>query len=884
MCRIRHLIHALGFVALITTIVGCGTDQAVAPEEIQALVVTPSRTHAGTTVEVRGLSVEDLSGLTVSIGGEPGTVVAAPSGALLVGIPLFVRETSLTPAPPTQPLTLELRQDGRLIGEAKDAITVTVPPLAPGSTQQTIDGLTAITDNLEAVALSLATVAGPEQAWLVAAFAAIDTLLTGSAVSSLASRVNSLAASDPEQMALMDRLIGAGPLLDQIRLANQQVLALAAPASALQRVPTELTDSSLAARMQLHVMVGDFGQQVIGATATTWGNITAILSAITVVTGLTLPGAVLAGTVGTVLSTVGFVINKVLLSYLPADVDEFELKVIDTLVEPGEVPATEIWITASNSPASITVLDLVGLVLRGLGIAAGSPQAQSIEQVIDQAVNSFLNQLRAGLSAYASSHPDTDLNFDFASIPTMSWKARVTNTRFVDPLTFTPAIIAPAGNNIMAWRAVLDAQGEGRIHALIKSGPEVSSLPTIPGYTYNSGAFGKDIRDTGTEVVNVAPPLIAVATMSSTITPGGGNGLEVRIHSLNALGDPIYRQGVDITISVNGGSASPNRGSTGTDGRFNAIVELDSGSSSVDVSVVAIDDAGRQATASASATADPMVVEVLEWNNVLPPDRQNGLRLQVMRGGVAVAGASVNLIVGGGVSSPSTGTTDANGEFWSTVTADQGVTAVTVVVQVENSGQSVSLNLQAGQGALVIGDAGGDCFASVKLSSGLCGSVFEYDNPSIDGFGLYVASVSASKRGSDGSTASGSVASRMEVGTTAEELYFMDASTTVSLMASSPDTGCMLQARGSGKFSAHFTVSGGSVNYGFVGDFGNPLGDASVSLGQNEPPYAMVLMTTVAGPFELTGALPPGSYVVSAYGLGSLNGSLSANVRFSLRN
>lgn len=539
----------LSLLVLLPWIAGCGGDanSPTDPEVPRELTVTPTSGVFGTPVAIEGLdlSTVDPALVEVRFGDHLAVARVQPgSGTVIAGVPI---------------------------------------PLAEDGT------VAASTD--EAVALALAPDPSLEHGYALALLGAARELLTGEAEGSLAPQLSALANDAPEALALVDGILAGSGALERVQVVASRLEGISAVAerAAPQRRTTELTDTELAMRMQLYVMVRDVGQQVIGETTSTWGTwmgtVVGGISFVGVGGTVAAPGVALAGTIGTVLGLVNTAVNTIALSYLPAQIDSFELTADPLVVAPGEVAQTEIWIQASNQPATITTLDLVDLVLNAMGVLPGSlPSGHPRRVALIQTIDYFLGIFRGLLSNYASQVPTSDLAFDVASIPSMTWRARVTDARYVTPLSHTPEVIDATDAGILAWRAATDGEGEGRIFARIDSGPDVTSLVQIPGYEYDAGAFGDQILTTETLSVYVSPPLLVVASMDDEISEGGINGLEVRAGTVSAIGDTLWLENVLIECVAMGGSVDPAAGVTGPDGRFDTYTAYADGETEIDVS------------------------------------------------------------------------------------------------------------------------------------------------------------------------------------------------------------------------------------------------------------------------------------------------------------
>jgi len=610
----RRLVIPVFAVLLLATACGDSStspDQDGGPGSVDTFAVQPTAQVAGGIVLLEGVDLDRGEGRwTARVGGMDATLIEGDDGALRLAVPSF--HDGVDFAPPSGAVDVEILDDGIVVARAKGALSVTVPAPAPEASLRMADALGSMCRDVADAALALIGEPGTEEGFALALRAAVDSLVSGHDDFSLRGRLETL---DEDEREIVDRLVAASGALEAAERAAERAgaLALEIRSAPLART-TELTDSELAARMQLQVMLSDLGTDFLNEANGDLGQVMLGLTGLTLTTGVTAPGQAVLGTVATVLGLVNFAVNNVVLGYLPARVDTFEVIVEDAVVAPGEVPITEVRVVASNAPPAITVLDLVDLVLSALGIAAGSPEAEDVVDVVNQVWNSVLNIVRSQLGAYAASHPDADVAFDVASIPPMTWSATVTDTRFVDPLTFTPNVIGPAENSILAWRAAIDGRGEGRIYARMRSGPDVTSIPQIPGVTYTSGAFGDEVLTSEAQTVIVAPEFRVSASMASAISPGGTNALEVVAGYADGEGGIDGESGIQIQLAATGGTVDESSGMTDEGGSFVTLARLSENSPTITVEVTATDSLGNSATTSVSASAGQLLTNVTRYS------------------------------------------------------------------------------------------------------------------------------------------------------------------------------------------------------------------------------------------------------------------------------
>lgn len=622
MCTFDTRRRLFATVVVLLVLSGCGDakDDPVAPDGTPtSLAVTPATGAVGSLVEITGLDATafDPDALEVRFGESVAVARVDTSGAIVTAVPILLAPDGSLVDPSGAPLDVHVRVDGATLATAEAAFTVTALPEAPGTAVAVAAAFTSIVDDVEAVARALAPTPSVEDGYATALFEATRALIDDPE-RGLVAQIDSLGTDAPEVLAVLDGVLASSGALERLEAAAAELDALVlddSPELPLLRRTTELTDHELAARMQLYVMVRDVGRDVIGGAVQDWGSwigpVFGGISLVGVSGPVAAPVVAAMGTFGVALGVINTAVNNVALAHLPANVDRFELRVLAPTVAPGAVADTEIWIEASNNPSTLTTLDITDMVLTVMGfrlprVPTGHPVRNALLQTIDY----YLGIARARLSAYAARHPGSDFSFDLGGVPAMTWSARVDDTRYVTPLSFTPEIIDANGFDVLAWRAALDGRGEGRIYARINNGPEVTSLVQIPGVTYTSGAFGDDVLTSETQTVVVQPEFTVSASMASEISPVGANALEVVAGYADGEGGIDGESGIQIQLVATGGTVDESSGTTDDDGSFITLARLSEASSSITVEVTATDSLGNTATTSVAAGAGELLRNV----------------------------------------------------------------------------------------------------------------------------------------------------------------------------------------------------------------------------------------------------------------------------------
>lgn len=666
---------------LIMIPMGCSdsTDPTTTTPRIAVLSISPATAIPGTVVRIAdaNLTGHTDAGLSLLIGGEP-TLLRRHGSDILAAVPLFLDAAQKSPAPPAGAVDVELWSDGQLIGAAREALTIGTLPAAPGAATAVSNDLRTVGSNLGRFVATLETEPSLEEGYLSSWLGALDEMFTADHPYSLPTLFAELESTSPETLAMIEGVFAASGLVEQLHQLSLYSETLATEAEKLQAnaaKTTALQDYQLALRMQFYVVIRDFGSDVIAETNQTWSNTVGLVSGIIGIGGVAVPAA---GVISAALSLADFALNKVALGYLPSHITAFEISLTEPLIAPGDVPQTELWLDAGNQPPAIGIQDFIDLLLLGLGQANGGDGPETFRDFLTNTADWYLGIVRSLMGAYANAHPELQMDIDVGSIPAMTWRAQVSSDRFAELSTLTPDIINPV-ENILAWRAEMDATGEGRIYARPASGPAVTSLPMPPGYVYNAGAFGDDIVSTPTVSVFVGNQLVLETSMSTNISAQGTNGLGVRAGYRDALGNITWAEGIQIQCSADGGTVDPASGVTDADGRFDTFVELADGSSAVTVTVTATGDFGVQQSEELTATQTDELSLDLSFPTTIEPGVPTVLNVTVTSTG-SVAGVELDIDADCGEIDDDSAVLGAGGTFQTNVTLEEDCNSVVVEV------------------------------------------------------------------------------------------------------------------------------------------------------------------------------------------------------------
>jgi len=549
--------------------------------------------------------------MAVRIGGLDASVRTSPTGQTLATIPLMAAGADGA-TPPATAVDVELLRGEALVARADAILTIDPLPPAVGATDSLCTVLTRMTGELRRLVDAFDGQPSEREGYSLAVLAAVDSLVTGGNDASMVRTLDALAADDPATLELLDRFVAASGLLETTRQLTDGLASATWEEDADPR-RTGVADVELARRMQFHVLARLFGETVVHETAEEYA-LTVGLATGAIGIGTSVPGAAV---VGAVVAVADFAVNKILLGLFPAELTTFEIVLEDDTLELGEITASRLDIAARNDPPEVGIQDFVGLTITLLGL--GGSTADDFFEILENTAAYFLSTVQSGLAAYASEHPELDLDLSFAIIPEMSWEAVIHDTRLVDLLTFTPEIMEPLTDEI-DWRASGPVAGEGKIHARTATGPDAVLIDVLPGFSYTGGAFGENVMSTPTVSVFVSSELVMEVDFAPEIAEGGINALEVRAGHRDADGDPDWQPGIDIELIVEGGTVAESSGVTDAEGQFITLAQIDPGATTILITVTATDAADQQVVETVQAS-----IPVEAWIEVVhePPTRRS---------------------------------------------------------------------------------------------------------------------------------------------------------------------------------------------------------------------------------------------------------------------
>lgn len=545
--------------------------------------IFPDTGPPGTVIRIGGLDLTgvEIDDLRVYLGGEEAPVRANETGHLHAGIPLFL-DSDGESSPPADPVDLVVKVREREVVRERGAVTVLPLVQAPGEAQAVADKLHQISSSLQTIMTSFGLQVGEEERYFMAMFAALDSLIHGSDEASLASALEQVQSST-SQTEILDGLLKTLTASDHLGELAAELQAIAAQAQGVAAqiqggstgqlqsrsasVPPSLAalqvgDRLLALKMQFYVLLGDFGEEVIGKTNQQFSEWIGTLAG---VAGIA-KGVPQVDITLVILAYIDFVVNKLIVGLLPSTLDAIDLHLQTNELETHQKTNATIAVSASNTPPGISLQYIIGNVLTFLGASGKSEWVADFTEALVRTASFYLAMMRGVIATYAADHPELNMDPDlFSFVPEIRWQAQATTPAFYDLKTFTPNIVGPLADELN-WETK-DEAGIGRIYVMPSSSQNARLLSG-----YYGGAFGNESVASQVRSILVGSNLELEVEGPNALDPDESG--EVRIRAgYREQGGVNWTSGINISIQVDGGSIAPASGATNSTGYFTSTVE-----------------------------------------------------------------------------------------------------------------------------------------------------------------------------------------------------------------------------------------------------------------------------------------------------------------------
>jgi len=503
MNRIKQRLRgSLALVVLGIAACGGSTSSGPPPGEV---TLDPTTAPAAAMVKVDGLELDacPLRTSEIRVAGQTAPTVLNARHEALMRLPLFYDEGTKWAAPPTGPQDVEIFCNGKLWVTLREGITVTELPPAPGTTEAIVANYTQVASDYKALVEQLFPDPGPEQQLFRAIFAAVEELLNGTNANTLSGLLDDLGQNHPDALALLDAVHAIGgahestaAFKDLIHEMSTRAASSAEPKISVDPIP--YTDVKLAERMQAYVVLKGLSEDVLRQTREQFGTLHELAGDL----GLELPAA---DRVNITLFVLDYIMNTLVVSVFPANLDSINLTILQTELQNSEVTASQFVLQASNVPAKLSINDLKAMAETLFG-------APDVDDVIDPVlgwVDSFeellpavaefaFDALQSEFAAYASLFPegiDRDLG-RFEIVPPLTFTAIGETRELYLLLPDHTDVITPLPDQL-EWGASATHWGSAELYVK----PRPAPFESFWGSLYAGGAFGESQkRSDGIEV------------------------------------------------------------------------------------------------------------------------------------------------------------------------------------------------------------------------------------------------------------------------------------------------------------------------------------------------------------------------------------------------
>lgn len=212
---------ALLTVSLLFSAYGCSGNNGTAPVSGGIIDVTaqPSAGPPLTSIAVTGIDSSniDLTVMYALVNDALAPLSISDSGAVKVTIPAIVDsatqwiDTSIS----AMSLVILNSQTGDTVAFGENIFTLETLPPSPGAATQMLSDWTTIATSWETIATALSGGPGVEDQIVSSALSGLDSLIFGSDSLSLKSLTTKLGSGNPQDLALLESLLGSSGVVEQ---------------------------------------------------------------------------------------------------------------------------------------------------------------------------------------------------------------------------------------------------------------------------------------------------------------------------------------------------------------------------------------------------------------------------------------------------------------------------------------------------------------------------------------------------------------------------------------------------------------------------------------------------------------------------------------------
>jgi hypothetical protein len=527
------------------------------------------------------------------------------AGTLKFTTPLFYDESIQWSNPPANKVDVTIYCDDQELAYLPNALQFYMLEKSPGTTGNIIQDYLNLISEFGAAVTADYQPATPEQQLLSAAMTAFEALLSNPELS-----VFQDTSSDID-VELLDAILHAHgydekitqlkSLFEMFRNVtddNQSEFSVSGKIAnknsditlhnyGRRPITTTVTDTALALKMQKYVVLKEFIETFLHNTITQYQVFASIL--------VLIPGgqahAAAVGELANTLTVFEFMLSKLVLSSMPAELVSLELTVDDTDLDNNVITDSQLIVTAKNKPVGMSINDLVGLVTARISSMAGSNSTID-QQKLETVFNAFLAVFNDAMNAFLNAHPNTGLVYDmdvFNLVPDLVWKANATTRKFyvLGPLA-ARSLVEPLTNEI-EWKTDDHNSGSVGLYVLPSMDANARLISSFLGGTYNGGAFGLNSLQSNVVQLNVNFNLTMNATVTSCVETGQSGHINVLVGNTPTNGSFVPLSGMQVEVHSFDISANAYNGLSDASGSFSTDFTVDQGVQNLTIVIKAYD-------------------------------------------------------------------------------------------------------------------------------------------------------------------------------------------------------------------------------------------------------------------------------------------------------
>ncbi len=362
-------------------------------------------------------------------------------------------------------------------------------------------------------------------------------------------------------------------------------------------VPTTyLSVEELATSMQSYVLWDDYSgalHEAINDFFYDFIAVSGLISTSSKLTPLNLPLAI----VQAALSWTDFFLNKVYLASFPAEMDPLKIRAGKKIYNSGDTTSTSFIMSAQNKAQAVGVQDIVSLILATLGVPASKA---AFKNSIEETLLTYLTMAQGQIALWNDNYPDWKLDPKTISMPQWRWLADVYDydSAYIELVSADTTMLTPSLSE-NEWVFADDLKKTEGVTVTLKQVIYKEELifanPPI-GITYNAGVFGESVASWAKDTFYLSGSDLKVDIDYPLSRLEAGDTARLTIHTsyTDDQGEVTEAIGIDIGLSVSGGSIEVDNGVTDSLGSFSVLAQMAVFSDQMRVDIIIKDTLGNE--------------------------------------------------------------------------------------------------------------------------------------------------------------------------------------------------------------------------------------------------------------------------------------------------